>query len=233
MLPSSSRSGARSGLASDEPSGRFSSAPLSLRPPMLWLSRLLSSLRHPTTRRLPWLWRIPWLPRPVGFAAGLFAVSMIIGSAAGALWGPTRPELTGRAVGDGSGGYIIDALADIQFTSFGWFVILTAIGGAACGLVAYLQGSSARGIAMLLWVGLVTLAASWAFWVFGQATATSLPETPGDVVQWVPSFNPGIGFAVAPFLAMFSYWSAAFVSADAEWELTPPHEESAKEIPPL
>ncbi|WP_293768794.1 hypothetical protein [uncultured Corynebacterium sp.] len=157
-------------------------------------------------------------PRALGFGAGLLALSLVVFSAAGAVWGLTRPKLTGRAVGDGSGGYVIDAVDDIQFTSFAWFVIITAIGGFLIGLVAYVRGAGTRSLAMLLWSGIVALAGAYAFWVFGSATAPGLPDNPGDVVQWVPAFNPGVGLTAAPFIAVFTYWSTAFISADEDWE---------------
>ena len=61
------------------------------------------------------------------------------------------------------------------------------------------------------WVGVACVAGAAAFYVFGGVTATSPPEHPGDVVEFVPKFAPRIAWLVAPFMAMFSYWAAVFV----------------------
>lgn len=156
------------------------------------------------------------VPRAVGFGAGLFALALVVYTAAGAAWGLTRPELTGHAV-DG-GGYAIDTVADIQFASFVGFVGITAVLSAFLGAWGYVRGEAARGIGMHAWVGVVALAASAAFFVAGSITATHMPANPGDVVSFVPALQPGIGWVAAPFMAMLAYWAAAFISADSDWD---------------
>ena len=64
----------------------------------------------------------------------------------------------------------------------------------------------------MLWVALASLAGAASFYVFGGATATSIPDDPGEIVEFVPKFSPGIAWLVGPFMAMFTYWSAVFVN---------------------
>ena len=56
------------------------------------------------------------IPRSIGFGAGLLALILVVYSAVGAVWGMWRPTLTGREVEDG--GYAIENVADVQFSSF-------------------------------------------------------------------------------------------------------------------
>ncbi len=156
------------------------------------------------------------IPRSVGQAAGLLAVSVGLYCGAGALWGLSRPTLTGHAVGDG-GGYEIESVADIEFLSFIGFVVLTALLSAGVGFVAYWRLASIRGVAMLLWVGVVAFWGAGAFYVFGSATAPSVPDSPSEVVHWAPAFNPGVGLLLSPLSATFIYWVASAVSVLAQW----------------
>ena len=59
-------------------------------------------------------------------------------------------------------------------------------------------------------MALAALAGAASFYVFGGATATDVPENPGEFVEFVPKFSPGIAWLVGPFMAMFVYWSALF-----------------------
>ncbi|KAA8725438.1 hypothetical protein F4V58_04010 [Corynebacterium phocae] len=153
---------------------------------------------------------------------------MVFYSAAGALWGLNRPRLTGHATPTVNGGaqIAIDTVANVQFASFGWFVILTAVPALALGLLAFARGRDSRGVAMLLWSGAVALAGAAAFYVFGSATAPELEPGARGAISWVPAFSPGVGFAAAPLAAMTSYWSAAFVSAESAWPATAPAQPS-------
>lgn len=154
------------------------------------------------------------LPRTFGFGAGLLACALAVYGIAGAVWGLFRPTLIGREVDDG--GYAIDAMGNAQFIAFITFALITGVLGLLLGLIAYLP-RQARGLSMLLWVGVCALAGAASFHVFGGVTATHPPEIPGEVVEFAPSFSPAIAWAVAPFMAMFAYWSTAFVSADEDW----------------
>ncbi|WP_408930694.1 hypothetical protein ACKFR8_04555 [Corynebacterium axilliensis] len=152
--------------------------------------------------------RLPRIPRAIGFGAGLLALALLLFSAAGALWGLWRPAITGHRV---DGGYAVDTVANVQFDSFITFAVCTGVLGMVLGAVAYLRGVAYRGVGVLLWVGVAGVAGAAAFYVFGGVTATSSPERPGDVVEFVPKFAPHIAWLVAPFMAMFSYWAAVFV----------------------
>ncbi|HAT1547802.1 hypothetical protein HMPREF3153_09385 [Corynebacterium sp. HMSC06C06] len=149
------------------------------------------------------------IPRSIGFGAGLLALILVVYSAVGAVWGMWRPTLTGREVEDG--GYAIENVADVQFSSFIVFAVLVGFLGLCFGLFSYMRGATFRGVGQLLWCGVACLAGAAAFYVVGGVTAHSAPADPGQVVQFVPKFDPGIAWVVSPFMAMFAYWSAAFV----------------------
>lgn len=149
------------------------------------------------------------IPRSTGFGAGLLALILVVYSAVGAVWGMWRPTLTGREVEDG--GYAIENVADVQFSSFIVFAVLVGFLGLCFGLFSYMRGATFRGVGQLLWCGVACSAGAAAFYVVGGVTAHSAPEDPGQVVQFVPKFAPGIAWVVSPFMAMFAYWSAAFV----------------------
>lgn len=150
------------------------------------------------------------IPRAVGFGAGLLALALLGFSVAGAVWGLWRPALKGHRVDDG--GYALSNVADVQFDSYITFALITGFLGAALGATAYVRGERFRGVGVLLWVALAALAGAASFYVFGGATATELPENPGEFVEFVPHFSPGIAWLVGPFMAMFAYWSALFVN---------------------
>ena len=132
------------------------------------------------------------------------------------LWGFMRPTVTGHAVEDG--GYAIEAAGSAQFVTFITFALVTGALGLCLGLAIFAQRRG-QGLAMLLWAGVCALAGAASFYVFGGITATHPPENPGDVVEFAPNFSPAVAWAVAPFLAMFSYWCTAFMSSDADWEI--------------
>lgn len=156
--------------------------------------------------------RVPSLriPRAIGFGAGLLALALFGFSLAGAAWGLWRPVLKGHWVDDG--GYALSGVADVQFDSYITFVLITGVLSAALGATAYVRGERYRGVGVLLWVALTALAGAASFYVFGGATATHLPEEPGEFVEFVPKFSPGIAWLAGPFMAMFVYWSALFVN---------------------
>ena len=72
------------------------------------------------------------IPRSIGFGAGLLALILVVYSAVGAVWGMWRPTLTGREVEDG--GYAIENVADVQFSSFIVFAVLVGFLGLCFGL---------------------------------------------------------------------------------------------------
>lgn len=91
------------------------------------------------------------IPRSIGFGAGLLALILVVYSAVGAVWGVWRPTLTGREVEDG--GYAIENVADVQFSSFIVFAVLVGFLGLCFGLFSYMRGATFRGVGQLLWCG--------------------------------------------------------------------------------
>ena len=162
----------------------------------------MTALRAPSFR----------IPRAIGFGAGLLALALLIFSVSGALWGLWRPTLEGHRVE--GGGYALSNGANVQFLSFSTFALITGMLGVVIGTVAYLRGERYRGVGVLVWSGVVGLAGAAAFYVFGGVTATAAPEQPGEFVEFVPKFSPAIGWLVAPFMAMFAYWSAVVNNPD-------------------
>ncbi|MHB0834853.1 MAG: hypothetical protein ACYCDI_06665 [Corynebacterium aurimucosum] len=154
------------------------------------------------------------IPRAIGFGAGLLALALFGFSAAGAAWGLWRPALKGHRVDDG--GYALSNVADVQFDSYITFVLITGVLSAALGATAYVRGERYRGVGVLLWVALAALAGAASFYVFGGATATYIPENPGEYVEFVPKFSPGSAWLVGPFMAMFAYWSALFIDSPCD-----------------
>ncbi|HFG8760623.1 MULTISPECIES: hypothetical protein [Corynebacterium] len=149
------------------------------------------------------------IPRPFGFGAGLLALILVVYSAVGALWGLWRPTLSGRRVE--GGGYAIENVADVQFSSFIVYVLLVGFLGLVFGMISYMRGEAYRGVGQLLWVGISCLAGAAALYVVGGVTAQAAPENPGELVEFVPKFAPGVAWIVSPFMAVFAYWSAVFV----------------------
>lgn len=159
-------------------------------------------------------WKLPRISRSIGYCAGVLALSLCAFSAVGAVWGLLRPELTGHAAKDG--GYVLDTVDNVEFTSFITFTLITGAMAMVLALVTYVRAPRLHSAAMIYWLGVVALAATAAFYVLGGVTATHVPADPGEVVHFVPTFSPGVAWVVAPFLAMFSYWSALFINKETE-----------------
>ncbi|MEX3516210.1 hypothetical protein VVR26_01940 [Corynebacterium camporealensis] len=155
------------------------------------------------------------VPRTVGFGAGLLALVLIVYSLAGALWGFWRPELHGTQVEEG--GYSIDNVADVQFSSYITFALITGVLSLILGLGVYSHANHYRGLRTLLWIGVCALAGAFAFYIAGGITATGLPNEAAENISFVPPFNPGVTWAVGPFIAMFAYWSAIFVGGEEQY----------------
>lgn len=166
----------------------------------------------------------PRVEHSSGLYSGLLLCALLSSAAWGAAWARLRPTLVGHAV---EGGYSIDPANNAQFTG-----LAGALGGAvvisiALGLFAYLRGGSQRGIGTQLWVGLCAFSAMGTVVLFSHVLAPGVPKELVDTVRFAPGFDPGMGWLLAPFLAMFTYWSACFVSSDKDWE---PESESAKAV---
>lgn len=152
------------------------------------------------------------IPRAVGFGAGVLALSLLVFSIAGAIWGMFRPELSGKQQPDGS--VVIDPVTNVEFTSFITFVLITALGSVVLGTVVFAAAPPRfRGLSTLLWVGFVAIAGAYAFVIFGNWSAGTADGT-GSNIEFVPPLDPGVFVLVAPFFGMFAYWSAVFVGGD-------------------
>ncbi|WP_080794156.1 hypothetical protein [Corynebacterium pacaense] len=165
--------------------------------------------------------RFPRPSRKVGTGAGILAVSLSVYSVAGVIWGLFRPTYT-VAVRDGESASV-EAAPNVEFTSFIWFVVFTGLLGCAMALVVFIRSVSTRGPLMLLWVTVVAFLGSLVFLLFGDMSAGLLHRTPADFSRMVgetftvvPPMSPGVGLAAAPFLAVCTYWCAAFVTPSAE-----------------
>jgi len=157
------------------------------------------------------------IPRSVGTAAGIAAVSLLVYSAVGALWGLLRPAYTGTL--EEGGQVLIDAAANIEFTSFGSFVAATGLLAVVVSLCVYVLSPATRGPVMLWWLMAVAAVSAFAFLEVGTVTAGLLHDvgdphqlSEGDRVSMVPGLSPGVGWLVAPFLAALAYWCSALVT---------------------
>ncbi|WKD57401.1 hypothetical protein CAPI_04215 [Corynebacterium capitovis DSM 44611] len=149
-----------------------------------------------------------------GAAAGLLAASLLAGSIVGVVWGFSRPAYVGVVVGDG---VEVDQIAtpdSAEFASLGWFVILTAVLGAAVAALAYARAH--RGPAMLGWVMVTSLGGAFATYTFGEGVAHLASADPsafseGARLSVVPALYPGTGWLAAPCLAALTYWLLSVV----------------------
>ncbi|WP_018297043.1 hypothetical protein [Corynebacterium lubricantis] len=164
----------------------------------------------------------------VGTAAGLLFFALVAGLVLGALWGAFRPAY----VGDITDGMFIanetESPRNVEFSSFASYILITGVLGIVVAMVAYLKVGHAAGVGMLIWVGIVAFAATFAFYVFGNIVTGWVHPYPdpsgGDVTgaHIVPPMSPGVGWAVAPLLAVLTYWIQAIVSSpDPEPEPLP------------
>jgi len=155
-------------------------------------------------------------PRTVGFGAGLLALVLIVFSIFGLLWGLWRPEMTATAVE--GGGFAIDTTSNAQFQGFGAFVLATALLAGAVAFGVFKYAKSRRGLATMLYLALLTVLGSLAFWLVGGFIAPTMPDVTAEVgsqVSWVPSFNPGLGLAAAPFVCLLVYWSGLYLTIES------------------
>lgn len=161
--------------------------------------------------------------RTVGSGAGLLALSVLVFSAAGAVWGPLRPARD-ATVGDG-GTVALSGAEGAEFGAFISFALITGALAVGVGLIAYFRASSARGIGMMAWAVVVALVAAVGFWVTGAVVTDLVRPLPdpgelgelrvGDTIRIVPAVAPGIALLAAPLMAALAYWSAAIADT---WE---------------
>ena len=153
----------------------------------------------------------------VGQWAQLVFVSLIAGSIGGALWGLTRPGYVGTVR---KGGFVVDELAsapNVEFTSFGWFVLLSALLGIVVAVFAFLRERA--GFAALVAVVACAGAAAFALLTFGGWSASLLhpgPHDPalvdGQEMTIVPPLAPGVAWLAGPFVAGLMFYLLNLVS---------------------
>jgi len=151
-------------------------------------------------------------PRTVGFGAGLLALVLVVNSIAGILWGLWRPEMTATAVE--GGGFAVDTSSNAQFQSFGTFVLSTALIAGVISFGVFKYTKSRRGLGTLLYLGVLAVLGAFVFWLIGGYIAPTVPDMASEVgsqVSWVPTFNPSMGLAAAPFLSLLVYWSGLYL----------------------
>lgn len=164
----------------------------------------------------------------MGTAAGIAAVSLLVHSAVGALWGLLRPAYTGTLAEGGQ--VIIDAAvgANVEFTSYGSFLAATGLLATLVSLSVYLLSPRTRGPGMLWFLMVLALVSAFSFLAVGTVTSGLLHDigdphllAEGDRVSMVPGLDPGVGWLVAPFLAALAYWCSALVTPESEPAGTP------------
>ncbi|MHA2789319.1 hypothetical protein ACXZ66_09265 [Corynebacterium sp. S7] len=154
----------------------------------------------------------------IGTAAGLLFFALVAGLILGAIWGVFRPAYVGDVTNGLFTANETESPKNVEFSSFISFVIITGALGIIIAMVAYIKVGQVTGVGMLLWVGVVALAAAFAFYVLGNIVTGLVHPLPGhnsgDMtgVQIVPPMQPGVGWAVAPLLATLTYWILAIVS---------------------
>ena len=156
------------------------------------------------------------IPRTVGFGAGLIALFIAVYAIFGALWGLWRPTMTATAVE--GGGFAIDTSSNAQFQGFGTFVVATMLLAGVLSFGVFKYAKSRRGLATMLYLALLTVLGSLAFWLVGGFIAPTMPDVAAEVgsqVSWVPSFNPGLGLAAAPFVCLLVYWSGLYFTIES------------------
>lgn len=167
---------------------------------------------HTTTQKT-----VRWTRRSAGVYAGVFALTLTVFAVAGAAWGLLRPTYT--AFVEDAETAAVSAAPNVEFTAFIWFAISTGVIGAGLALIIFLRAETARGLGMLLWIGVVALVGAGIFIVFGDFSAQLIHSHPteysdmvGETFQVVPPMTPGSALFAAPFLAVLMYWCATFVT---------------------
>ncbi|MDH2455915.1 hypothetical protein QDW14_05415 [Corynebacterium bovis] len=154
----------------------------------------------------------------LGRAAQVLVVALVGDVVAGCLWGWLRP-VTRVVVSSSYGASLDPGSADAAFASFAWYVCVVGVVGVALGLWTFLAGRGTRGIPMMVWVTLCSVAGAWCFLLFGEAVARHVhPEGsspgPGQVLALVDAVDAGPGLLVAAAGALVAYWLCALLSTD-------------------
>lgn len=109
--------------------------------------------------------------------------------------------------------------ASVEFSSVGWFAILTAALGLAVALMAYARSGGAVSLAAMAWVVVAAAAGAFAVHTFGAWTAGLVSDSPGHGelvdgarLRLVPPLQPGVAWLCAPFVSALAYWVLALVT---------------------
>lgn len=155
----------------------------------------------------------PRFSRPVGWGAGIVALSVGIATLLGAGWGLTRPGYTATVEGDRARVDPLVSPDNVEFISFAGFTVLTALLGLVIGLVAYVSAQRRASVGRMVFVAAVAAFASWSFYTFGTWTAqwhSGVPDphglSEGETLTFVPLLRPGPAWLAAPFVAALAYW---------------------------
>ena len=153
------------------------------------------------------------IPRPIGEAALVLFVTLVVFILLGLVWGLIHPTTQLTVAADG-GADTVPGTEDASFKALAYFLALTGLGGLAIGLWVF--RTRMRSLLMMLWVGVVTLWGSVTCWTVGtwlaeKLHADPLPTDPhpGDLFHLVEATNPGSGMLVGTALALVAYWLAA------------------------
>lgn len=173
--------------------------------------------------------RTPRFSPTIGAFAGVVLAALLLFAGAGVLWGVLRPGYTATVV-ENATRVQLGYETNVEFAAYGWFVLASVIISTIVATVAYVRAPRARGIAMLLWVGLWCFIGAQVFIYLGELAAnfvhgvgdtSSLSDN--DTVLYVPAFSPGIvAHAVAPFWAVLLYWCCIVIG-------TGPHDPEPEE----
>ena len=146
-----------------------------------------------------------------GAAAGILALSLGLGSVAGAVWGLTRPGYVGSL---SEGSYVVDEVASppsVEFASLGGFVLVSAVLGLVIASFAFARGLV--GVRALFWVIACAGAAAFAVHTFGSWSAACAHPSPHDATladgagfSVVPPLDPGVGWLSGPFVAALMFY---------------------------
>lgn len=133
-----------------------------------------------------------------------------------------RPAYTGEAA---DGGVRIDtdaSPANVAFTGYAWFAVLTAAVGVVIAAVAWRavqRGRVRGGVGWMLLAVFAAAAAAAAAYICGGFVVAALhpmPDVtqlqPGDTVTLVPPVEPGVGWVASPFAAAVVYWCTNLVA---------------------
>lgn len=165
----------------------------------------------------------PRASRPLGWGAGILALSVGLAVVAGALWGLTRP---GYIASFDDGNARIDPLVspdNVEFTSFAGFAVLTAFIGVVVGVTAFGSAQRRASVGRMLFAVAVAAFASWTFYILGTASAEwrhGVPDphdlSQGDRFTLVPLLRPGPAWLAAPFTAALAYWLGLVTSVGCD-----------------